>query len=192
MEPNKEITPELIRKYFGHEVVIRRRGLGGFRVSTATGTDLEIKGKAVLIHSGGEDAFRAITALAGELWGGYTASGCREHILACMAHGEALGVAVTPDVKLPDALYNRVSAVFMAGAGGLLATAVASASGEDSTRDMAMIITGCAVILIWRLMKAIHTAEERRLSQELRFQFPRVHGTPRAASHDDADRAGWL
>jgi hypothetical protein len=188
----QRITIELIKRHFGNDVKIKKSLGGVFRVTTPTGGSIEIKQDGFRLYGGGEDVYRAITLLAADCWGGFKASGPREHILACMAHGEALSVQVTPDGKQSGGGCARISGAFMVAMIGLPASGIAFLFGGDDAAHVGMGITAIAVLVLWLLMAREQKEQERRRSQEMRSIFPVVHGLPRDASLDDADRQGWL
>jgi hypothetical protein len=187
----KRITPEMIKKHFGADVGIERRLSGIFLVRTSTG-ELEIKQDGFRIHTGGEDVYRSITLLAGEAWGGLKANGPREHILACMAHGEVLGVDVTPDVKQKGGCCARICVTFLVAMIGWPASWIASLFWDETGKYAGLGITGLAIVVLWQLMARDQKEQERRQAQEMRFIYPVHHGTPRDASTDDLEEGGWL
>ena len=192
MKTSKRITPEMIKKYFGVDAKIERRLGGVFLVRTATGGEIEITRDRIRPHLGGEDVYRAMTLLASEAWGGLKASGPREHILACMAHGEALGVMVTPVTKQPGAGCARLWVAFMLALIGLPVSWFASFIWGETGKSAGLGGTVIAVVLIWGVMAKAQKEAERRQAQELRFIYPVHHGTPRDASREDLEDGGWL
>jgi len=192
MKTSKRITAEMIKKYFGVDAEIERRLGGVFLVRTATGGEIEITRDRIRPHLGGEDVYRAMTLLASEAWGGIKASGPREHILACMAHGEALGVKVTPITKQAGGGCARLWMAFMIAMIGLPASWIASFIWGQTGKSVGIGVTVVAIVLVWELMARYQKQEERRQAQEMRFIYPIQHGTPRDASRDDAEREKWL
>jgi hypothetical protein len=186
MAKRRKITPEMIRKYFGPDANVEERFFGGFRVTTRTGGDVEITQTETRLHAGGDDVYEALTLLSAEAWGGMTAFGPHEHVVAMMAHGEALGVSVTPQVKTGGGCLRIFAApfVFMMALGGVSAAGGHPVIGFSA----AALVTGW----VWNAMKKSAEREGRRQAQVLRYPHPRIHGGHRQATRDDAARQGWL
>jgi hypothetical protein len=184
----KRFTSALIREHFGKEADIHRRLFGGFHVTTPTGADLDISDDKILFHAGSEDAYRAMVTLCHEAWGEIVPFGNSEHIIATMAHAEALGVNAIPEVKPSGGGCLRlfvVAAVFF-----LMLSAMRGANSTDNAWNMT--IAAVVSALVSRGMKQSQRREARRRGQKYRYTYPRVQGSPREAQYDDAKRQGWL
>jgi hypothetical protein len=192
VKKSKRITAELIKQHFGTDAEIERRLGGVYLVRTPTGGEVEITQSRIRLHLGGEDVYRSMTLFGHEVWGGIRASGPRPHILACMAHGEALGVKVTPDTRQKGAGCARIWAAFMVAIVGLPCSWVASYVWGDTGEYAGFGATGLSIVVMWELMARGQKWEERREAQEMRYIYPVHHGTPRDATSDDLEEGGWL
>jgi hypothetical protein len=184
------ITKTMIRKHFGEDCEVRRKLFGGFNVTTPTGGDVDIKGHKISVHSGGEDVYQAMVSLAAEAWGSVTAFGPDDHVLATMAHGEALDVQVTPIVEDSGTGCLRFFlAILMLVIGFWIVTSVATTPNEQ-------IVGGIIALLVTvktdGFLKKAAKRAERRAGQKYRNLQPNIHGGRRDASRDDAKRKGWL
>ena len=186
MAKQRKITAKMIRRYFGPDAGIEERFFGGFRVTTPTGGEVEITQTEYKLHSGGNDVYEALTLLSNEAWGGMMASGAHEHIVAMMAHGEALGVPVTPQIKSGGGCLRVLVApfVFMMALGGFI-----SAGG-----DQGIALTAAALVTfwVWHSMKKAARREAQRQAQALRYLFPRVQGSARYSSDEDLRKGGLI
>jgi hypothetical protein len=192
VKKSKRVTVELVRQHFGSDVEIERRLGGVFLVRTPTGGEVEITQSRIRLHLGGEDVYRAMTLFGNEVWGGIRASGPRAHILACMAHGEVLGVKVTPDTRQKGGGCARIWMAFMVAIVGIPSSWVASLIWGETGEYAGFGITGLGIVVMWELMARGQKWEERREAQEMRFIYPVHHGTPRDAPTDDLEEGGWL
>lgn len=179
----KRITKDLIRTYFGRSAKVR--GFGGhYRVKTPTGGEVVITPSNIKVIFGGDDVYRACTFLARDKWGCAKVTGSREAMLGAVAHGEAWGVNVRADHSDPRAVSARVFVCLC-----IVGLGLAMGAGQD---DSALLITLFVAVCVWALMKRSAQHAEQRRAEEMGFHYPRVHGTAGAASHDDAEREGWV
>lgn len=194
MSNNKSapITAEMIKKHFGPDAAIERRLGGVFRVNTPRGGEIEIDQTRFRVHTGGEQIYAAMTLLGAEAWGGLTVSGPREHILAFLAHGDALGVNVTIRQERSGSGCLRICAALIGAVVAIPAYLLASVFGAENAGQVAIGAAVVATILMLGIISREQKENERRRIQELYFLYPRQHGLPRDASHDDAQRGGWL
>ena len=182
----KRITLDLIKRHFGRDVTVTKFG-GRFRVVTDTGGEVLIYQNRMQVLVGGDDIYRGTTLLAHEVWGGAVAHGGREHLLAAVAHGEAWGVKVRADHTNAAGFFVRV----------LVAVCVVSCGvkllkwGEFPAGYGALSIAA-AVIVVWMLMQRSEKRAERSRAEAMGFNYPRVNGSKRDGSRDDAEREGWL
>jgi hypothetical protein len=184
------ITKKLIRKHFGEDCRVRRKVLGGFNVTTPTGGDVDIKSDKINLHCGGADVYQSMVSLAADAWGDLTAFGPDDHVLATMAHGEALDVQVTPIVEDSGTGCLRFFvATLMLAVGCWIVTSFATTTNEE--------IVGATIVLLVTIkidgfLKKATKRAERRAGQKYRNLHPNIHGGRRDASHDDAKHKGWL
>jgi len=186
MAKHRKITAKMIHRYFGPDAGIEERLFGGFRVTTPTGGDVEITQTEYKLHAGGNDVYEALTLLSNEAWGGMTATGPHEHIVAMMAHGEALGVSVTPKIETGGGCLRVFVApfVFMMVLGGVIAAG----------KDQGIALTAAALVTgwVWHSMKKAARREAQRQTQTLRYLFPRVQGSARYSSDEDLRNGGLI
>jgi hypothetical protein len=184
------ITKKMIRKHFGEDCQVRRKFFGGFNVTTATGGDVEIKGDKINLHCGGADVYQAMVSLAADAWGGLTAFGPDDHVLATMAHGEQLDVQVTPIVEDSGTGCLRFFvAIVMLAIGFWIVGSFATTTNEQIVGGIIAVIV---TLKMDGLLKKAEKRAERRRGQKYRNLHPKVHGGRRDASRDDAQRKGWL
>lgn len=177
----KRLTKDLIRKYFGRGARIRSRWFAdGYKVTTPSGGELLISAKEFTIVIATDDVMHSMTLLGYELWGGITANGSREFIMAQMAHGEALGVNVRPGIK--RGWFWRTVMITC-----VIYGAFAAINGDDD----GIILVLFAAWILW-LMKRSAKRKLQQLAAEVGFNFPRVHGTAGASSDEDLEREGWV
>ena len=187
MAKRRKITSEMIRKYFGPDAGIEEQFFGdGFRVTTTNGGEIEIGQTEFRIRAGGDDVYEAMTLLSAEAWGGLTARGSQENIMAFMAHGEALGVPVTPEVKVAGGCLRIFVAPFVF----MMVAGTVECRGRSSHR-----------VYCWRACDRLGLAldeeirrprEARRQAQALRYPFPRIHGSARYSSDEDLRKGGLI
>jgi hypothetical protein len=182
----KPITAELIRKHLGPRASIKRRLFGGFNVTTPTGGEIEIHQRTYKIYCGGDDVYHAMMSLTAEAWDSISVQGPPEHILATMAHGDALGIPVIPEVKASGGCLRFIvaSIVFVFAAGFFVG------DSQDSFRGIC--VGAFAAWLVWGFIKRRQQRNARRRAQRYRFQYPQTHGGERRASREDARETGWL
>jgi hypothetical protein len=178
----RETTEAMIRKYFGPYARIEKKLFGSFVVRTPTGGHVEIEQDKYTIHAGGHDVHAAMTILGGEAWGGITAQGSPEFILAMMAHGECTGVDVTPVVKPRSGCGAFILSVIVF----LIVLGLAGKSGAPAGGIMAAL----AASGVWALMKRSRQREAQQQAQALRYTFPLVYGSARYSSDEDLRRGG--
>ena len=187
MSKRRKITYQMIQECFGPQAGIEEEFFGdGFRVTTPTGGDVKISQAKCEVHAGGDDVYEAVTRLSTEAWGGMTASGPPEAVAAFIAHGEALGMPVTPEVKAGGGCLRVLVApfVFM-----MVAGAVSAAGGGPGIGFVAAaLVTGW----VWNSMKESSEREGRRQAQALRYPFPRIHGSARYSSDEDLRKGGLI
>jgi hypothetical protein len=120
-----------------------------------------------------------------EAWGHIRVFGPPEHVAAVMAHAEALGVPVTPEVKTGGGCLRILAApfVFMIAAGA--ATTLGAGGGG-------FIIGGLVAAWVWHGMKKAADRDANRQAQALRYPFPRVHGSARYSTDEDLRKGGLI
>jgi hypothetical protein len=173
------ITRAMIRKCFGPHVTIRRKFFGGFRVTTPTGGEVEIDHHKCKIHAGGSDVYEAVTLLTADAWGDITAEGSAEFNMAMIAHGEALGVNVTPSVPTGCGCLNVLAAA-------IIFLFVLAITGG------AFVLAGILAGIAWKLMADDDKREAQREAQAFRFPFPRIHGPARFSNDEDLRKGGLI
>lgn len=182
----KPITRALIKKYFGKDA--RIIGFDGcYRVTTRTGGEVLISQKKIKLIFGGEDIYRAMILLQGECWGSVKAGhGSREFMLACIAHGEALGVDVQPDFEDKGATFGRwCVAVFV-----LVITYVMTQPGAgDALAAMGALL---AAALAFNMMKRDARRKEQRKLETSGFVFPRQTNGAEYATEEELRKGGLL
>jgi hypothetical protein len=178
----RKITEAMIRKYFGLYASIEKKLFGGFRVTTPTGGDVEIQQDKYTIHAGGHDVHAAMAMLGGEAWGGITAQGPPEFIMAMMAHGEFTGVNVIPVVKPGSGCGAFILTVIVF----LIVLGLTAKAGSPG----ATVIAALVAWWVWWLMKKGREREAQRQAQALRYTFPLIHGSARYSSDEDLRRGG--
>ena len=188
MAANSRITIERIRKHFGPRASVRRTAFGGYRIATPSGGEVEFTQKNFNIHCGGDDVYAATMALAAEAWGGVEVQGPSEHIIASMAHGDALGINVIPEVKGSGGCLR----FFIAAIAFIVGVGIAARTGTDVDVLPALFVGGAAAVVMWKYVKKIQKRNARRRAQPYRFQYPQAYGDDRTASHDEARDKGWL
>lgn len=182
---------KLIQRHFGKHAKVRRKLFGGFNVTTPGGGDIDISDEEFTIHSGGEEVYRSVVSLASEAWGGLTVWGGADHVMATIAHADALGtIQVTPVVKdSGDGCLRFVIAIFL--------LSITSSIIWHFAKTELQQLGGIALALFFtlainRLIKKSQERAERRRGQKYRHLYPTVHGGKRDADREDADRQGWL
>jgi hypothetical protein len=172
---HKPITPEMIRRYFGQNARITSF-MGRYRVRTADGGEVKISQSNITLLYGGSDVHRAVTLLGNEAWGSISVNGGpAEFKLAMMAHGETEGVKIQIG---PRGAFGR----------GLVATLIVVIGANL----MDPVLSGALALIVWLLLRRAAKLDAQHEAEKLGFAFPRVGSPPRAASHDDAKREGWL
>jgi hypothetical protein len=139
---------------------------------------------------GGSDLYRRMLLCGEEIApGGWTATGSTEHIMAAMAHGDDLGIAITPlgPTVYPEAEMIAAGFFFIVGL----------VIGWHLSDFFVGVCTGLGVTLLG--MFAIGPALRRMChrwalegGQKYRNPFPSVHGDDRRSQYDDARKRGLL
>jgi hypothetical protein len=182
----KPITKKMICRRFGDDTKIQTKFFGGHNITTPTGGDVDIDDDGFRIHCGGEDVYRAIVLLGSDAWGHLTVYGSNDHVMATMAHGEALGVKVTPIVKEGGAGCLRF---FLATLVFFICLGMTARAGGSEGAFLLSLLVAWGVS---RLLRKREERAERRRGQRYRYAYPRIHGENREASREDASREGWL
>ena len=105
--------------------------------------------------------------------------------MAFMAHGEALGVPVTPEVKVAGGCLRVLVAPFVF----MMVAGIVSAAGGPA---IGFIAGGLVTGWVWNSMKKSAGREARRQAQALRYPFPRIHGSARYSSDEDLRKGGLI
>jgi uncharacterized protein (DUF697 family) len=184
----KKITKAMIRRHFGSRAEIHEKFFGGFIVRMPGGGEVEIDQHEFKIHSGGDDVHQAMTTLGGEAWGGLTASGSAEEIMTMLAHGEASGVDVTPEVK-PGCGCLSVFVTFLV---FMLVLGMAGGAGAATGSAGGFIVATLVAGWVWSLMNNARKREAQRQAQALRYPFPRVQGSARYSTDEDLQKGGLI
>jgi hypothetical protein len=91
-------TEELIIKYFGDEVEVKKL-FGGYRISRPSdGGTVDFRAGAIEKLSGGSDIFTGALGMLHEINGRVVVRSSQETILAVLAHGEANGIPVIAEL----------------------------------------------------------------------------------------------
>lgn len=191
-----EITLELIAEHFGPEAAVERFS-GGWRVTNVAG-QIEIRDDKMSNLIGGQEMFMRMVLFAQAAWGGLKVAGPPEFIVACMAHAEALGVYIVPEV--PDSFDELMTALGTA-MGGVMGFFLGIGIVALVLPEPLSLWLGALVGLwtAWEGAKLFYTelAEEderkaRKRAQPYYNAFPLVHGGQRGAKREIAKREGLL
>jgi hypothetical protein len=184
MKLGNRITREMVRQHFGGGAKIRSAGLGAWRVTTATGGEVVITQRKIRVKSGMDDVYRACVLLSREAWGGGTVQGSREFVLGAVAHGEAWDVPIRPDYSKRGAGAKRFLVSFFIVIGALKI-------GIAQTNE-GMLLTLAFALAVYFAMRHGSKQKAQKEAEQMGYHYPRVQGTAGAASHDDAERKGWV
>lgn len=184
MNGHKPVTRDLIRKHFGKSA--RISGFcGHYRVKTRTGGEVEISSRKMKIIFGGDDTYKAVTLLGGEMWGSIEVTGgSREFTLASLAHGEAWGVPVHADYSDKGAAFFRV-VVF------LLILGFGLHMGADKDTTTLLVTVGGAVVMFAALKRSARQKEQAK-AEAMGFNYPRVQGNARFSDDEDLEKGGLI
>jgi hypothetical protein len=170
-------TVAVFDKHLGHATTIKRRFWGGYRIVSRLGEAEFDEDDGFTDVVGGPEMYRATVLIMYDLRGYVAVSGSTQHVVATLAHGEALGIPVIPEVRDTNegCLTFFVAIVFFCFTplGGLL---------------------GVPIWIIWihPWLKKRHTRSARVKGQRYRNVFPEIHGSERKADREAARQRGLL
>jgi hypothetical protein len=183
----RPITKGLIRKHFGEHAKIH--GLAGcFRVNTPTGGEIVVTPNKMLLGCGGDDTYRAMTMLAGDVGGDWKARGSLEYMLASIAHGEASGVFIQPDFTDRLATFVRWCVLIDVSWIGCMILPDSSGDGDLVSALVVFLVGGAA--FWWMRRKA--RREEQRRTENGGFHFPRETTGAKYADDDECRKGGLI
>jgi hypothetical protein len=168
---------------------------GGYRINAGNGMSAVISfnpNKELMVTRvvGGSEVLEAAILLVNEVQGYVIASGSRDNILSCLAHGETLNVEVIPELYITAAQYRKVGMVAgaLCGLPGLIIGLTTNDIVQGLLLGAAMAVSASTLYSIVFQRNSRKRARER--GQALKSNYP-ARGK-RQSNVDDARRKGML
>ena len=181
---------DILRKHFGEDADIKELYWGGLRITTENG-EIDFQYDRFENLVGGPEMYQAMVLCTEELWGGVSVFGTSNHITAAMAHGEALGIKVIPEVRAEnEGVSTFWTCVPLFTALAWAASFFLSGWQMWAAAILATVFIGAGVIFPAFVKAGRRDARIR--GQEYQNVFPDMHGSDRRAREEDARRRGVI